>query len=297
MCYLAHDTKHMRGFVLAASAPESVAMKNFFEIVADTARAGQVAALVVIIRTRGSVPRKTGTKMLIHPDGTAVGTIGGGELKNRVKEEALKAIAQREPRIVSFTLDREKGRLDMMCGGEIDFYIEPILPAERLVTFGAGHITRALAPLLRKAGFRVSVVDDSEELLQKEAFPDVDDLILDDMERVARDLPPGPDTYVVLLTRGFSRDKAVLRGLLGKGYPYIGMIGSLRKITSMLEELHSEGQPDEVFSRLCAPIGLDIGAETPEEIALSIAVEIIAAKRGKLDPLHKQRLREAHADS
>ncbi len=272
-------------------------MENLFEIVAERVRAGQVTALVIIIRTQGSAPRKTGTKMLIHPDGTAVGTIGGGELENRVKEEALKVIAQREPRIVSFTLDRERGKLDMMCGGEIDFYIEPILPAERLVTFGAGHITRALAPLMQKAGFQVSVVDDTAELLQKEAFPGVDDLILGDMERAARELPPGPDTYVVLLTRGFSRDKAVLRGLLGKGYSYIGMIGSLRKITSMLEELRSEGQADEVFSRLCAPIGLDIGAETPEEIALSIAAEIVAVKKGKLDLSHKQRLREAHADS
>jgi xanthine dehydrogenase accessory factor len=272
-------------------------MKNLFETVADTVRAGERSALVIVIRTVGSVPRKVGTKMLIRVDGTTVGTIGGGELEKRVKDEALKAIAQREPRIVSFTLDREKGKLDMMCGGEIDFYIEPILPEARLVVFGAGHITRALAPLMQKAGFQVSVVDDSAELLQKEAFPGVDDLIMDDMERVARDLPPGPDTYVVLLTRGFSRDKAVLRGLLGKGYPYVGMIGSLRKIVSMLEELRSEGQPDEAFSRLCAPIGLDIGAETPEEIALSIAAEIVAVKKGKLDPAQKQRLREAHVGS
>jgi xanthine dehydrogenase accessory factor len=272
-------------------------MKNLFEIVADTVKDGQGVALVIVIRTHGSAPRKTGTKMLIHVDGTTVGTIGGGELEDRVKEEALKAIEQREPRIVSFTLDREKGKLDMMCGGEIDLYIEPILPAERLVIFGAGHITRALAPLAQKAGFRVSVVDDSAELMKKEAFPGAEDLILDDMERVAHDLPLGPDTYVVLLSRGFSRDKAVLRCLLGKGYPYIGMIGSPRKITSMLEELRSEGQPEEMFSRLCAPIGLDIGAETPEEIALSIAAEIIAVKRGKLDPAQKQRLREAHADS
>ena len=156
--------------------------------------------------------------------------MGGGDLEKRVIEEAIEAIKQGEPRIASFTLDMEKGKLDMMCGGKLDVYIEPILPDEKLVIFGAGHITRALAPLMQMAGFQVSVVDDSPDLLQKDKFPEIEDLKLTDMEQFARDLPSDPDTYIVILSRGFSKDEAILRQLIQKDFKYIGMIGSIRKI-------------------------------------------------------------------
>ena len=135
---------------------------------------------------------------------------------------------------------------------------------------------------MKLAGFQVSVVEDSPNLLQKDKFPETEDLVLTDMEQFARDLPSDPRTYIVLLSRGFSRDKAILTQLIQKDFKYIGMIGSLRKIEAMRGNLQEEGIPEEAFSKLRAPIGLDIGAETPEEIAISVAAEIIAAKKEKL---------------
>ena len=257
-------------------------MKNLFENIAELIKSGKPAAFAIVIKTEGSTPRKVGAKMVVLKDGKAFGTLGGGDLEKRVIEEAINAIKQGQPRIASFTLDIEKGKLDMMCGGKLDIYIEPILPDEKLVIFGAGHITQSLAPLMRGAGFQVSVVEDSPDLLEKDKFPETEDLILTDMEQFARDLPSDPGTYIVLLSRGFSRDKAILSQLIQKDFKYIGMIGSLRKINTMRGDLQKEGIPEESFSKLQAPIGLDIGAETPEEIAISIAAEIIAAKWGKL---------------
>jgi xanthine dehydrogenase accessory factor len=257
-------------------------MKGVFQIVADLIKTGESVAIATIVRTEGSTPRKPGTKMIIMKDGKIIGTMGGGDLEQRVIEEALEAIRQGEPRITSFTLDVEKGKLDMMCGGKLDVYIEPILPDAKLIIFGAGHITRSLAPLMKSAGFQVSVVEDSPDLLQKEKFPETEDLIQTDMEQFARDLPLDAHTYIVLLSRGFSRDKAILSKLIQKDFKYIGMIGSQRKIRTMEEELQKQGVPKGAFSKLQAPVGLDIGAETPEEIAISIAAEIIAAKKEKL---------------
>jgi xanthine dehydrogenase accessory factor len=258
-------------------------MKNFFEKIVEIKKSGEPAAFAIVIKIEGSTPRKVGAKMVVLKDGKAVGTLGGGDLEKRVVEEAMDAIKQGQPRIASFTFDIEKGKLDMMCGGKLDIYIEPILPDEKLVIFGAGHITRSLAPLVKLAGFQVSVVEDSPDLLQKDKFPETEDLVLTDMEEFARDLPSDSRTYIVLLSRGFSRDKAILTQLIQKDFKYIGMIGSLRKIVTMKEDLKKQGVPEEAFSKLQAPVGLDIGGETPEEIAISIAAEIIAAKRGRLN--------------
>ncbi|MGB9628982.1 MAG: XdhC family protein [Thermodesulfobacteriota bacterium] len=263
-------------------------MEDIFEKMAELKRNKKSAALLIVTKTQGSVPRKAGPKMIVLKDGTTVGSLGGGDLEKKAIEEALEAIREGKPRIASFTLDIEKGKLDMMCGGELEVYIEPILPEEKLIIFGAGHITRCLAPLMKIAGFNVSVVDDSPELLRKEMFSEIEDLILTDMEKYARELPSDPRTYIVLLSRGFSRDKEILSQLIRKDFKYIGMIGSMRKIMTMKEDLKKEGVPEEAFTKLQAPIGLDIGGETPEEIAISIAAEIIAVKKGKVEPVKKK---------
>ena len=263
-------------------------MENIFESILYLQKTGQPAALVIITRTKGSTPRRPGAKMIVLKDGKTIGTMGGGDLEKKVIEEAVKAINVGEPRITSFTLDIEKGKLDMMCGGELDVYVEPILPDERLIIFGAGHITRVLAPLMQMAGFQVSVVDDSPDLLQKEKFPEIEDLKLTDMEQFAGDISPDPNTYVVILSREFSKDETIQRQLIQKDFKYIGMIGSMRKIMTMKENLQKQGISKEAFNKLQAPIGLDIGAETPEEIAVSIAAEMIAAQKGKLDFYRKK---------
>jgi len=267
-------------------------IKNFFENIAELIKSGEPAAFAVVIKTEGSTPRRVGAKMIIVNDGKTVGTLGGGDLEKKVIEEAINAIKQGQPKIATFTLDVEKGKLDMMCGGKLDIYIEPLLPDAKLILFGAGHITRSLAPLMKGAGFKVSVVEDSPELLQKDKFPETEDLILTDMEQFAGNLPSDAQTYIVLLSRGFSRDKAILSKLIQKDFKYIGMIGSQRKIRTMEEELQKQGVPKEAFSKLHAPVGLDIGAETPEEIAISVAAEMIAAKKGKLDILKSNKRKE-----
>ncbi len=262
-------------------------MENIFEAIAGLQKTGTAAALAIVIRTEGSVPRKSGTKMIIFGDGKITGTLGGGDLENRVIEQALETIHTGVPRTVSFTLDMEKGKLDMMCGGTVEVYIEPILPSEKLIIFGAGHITRSLAPMMKKIGFHVSVVDDSPNFLKKEYFPDIEDVHIEDMEVFAESVSSDPKTYIIVLSRGFSRDKAILGQLLRKEFRYLGMIGSQRKIESMVTELKKEGIPEKIFSMLKSPVGLDIGAETPEEIAISIAGEILAIKKGKLALLGK----------
>lgn len=269
-------------------------MGDIFEAISELRETGKPLAIAIVIRTEGSVPRKPGAKMIVCKDGKIIGTLGGGDLENKVIQEALETIDKGTPRISSFTLDMEKGKLDMMCGGTVEIYIEPLFPSEKLVIFGAGHITRSLAPMMKKIGFLVSVVDDSQDFLKKEYFPDIEDVHIENMEAFAGGLSSDNKTYIVVLSRGFSRDKAVLSQLLKKQFPYIGMIGSQRKLESMIKELQEEGIPIKAFSVIKSPVGLDIGAETPEEIAISIAGEIIAVRKGKLN-LHDHKKKERKA--
>jgi len=263
-------------------------MEDVFEKIVTLKKSGTSAALAIITQTKGSTPRRAGAKMVVLKDGKTIGSLGGGDLEKRVVEESLEAIKQGAPKTATYTLDAEKGKLDMRCGGELEVYIEPILPENRLFIFGAGHITRSLAPMLQRSGFLVSLIDDSPDLLQKDKFPEIEDLRLTDMVKAARELPSDPNAYIVLLSRGFSRDEAILHQLIQKDFKYIGMIGSGKKIKAMEESLRKQGIPKEAFSKLRAPIGLDIGGETPEEIAISIAAEIIAVKKGKLEILKKK---------
>ncbi|UCD71351.1 MAG: XdhC family protein [Syntrophobacterales bacterium] len=256
-------------------------MKDFFRKLADIEKEGRRAALAIVVSTKGSTPRKAGTKMIIMEDGSTFGTLGGGGLEKKVIEESLEALKGGEARLTSFNLDGTKGNLDMMCGGEIEIYIEPIHQPEKLIIFGAGHITKALAPLMQSVGFRLTVVEDNPEVLGEDQLADMEGLISENMESYAERLPPESNTYIVLLTRGFSTDRAILEHLIGKDFRYVGMIGSRKKIRTIKEELISKGIEKEYFSKLYAPIGLDIGAETPEEIALSIAAEIISVRKGK----------------
>lgn len=160
----------------------------------------------------------------------------------------------------------------------VELYVEPVLQGPTLYLFGAGHVSKELAPLAKKVGFRVVVVDDRAEFANKERFPTVDEVIVQDFEEASRNLPLGPESYVVIVTRGHEHDYTVLRNVLGFGTKYIGMIGSKRKRDIIFEKLKGEGVPPELLSRVRSPIGLDIGAESPEEIAISIVAELIAFK-------------------
>jgi len=253
-------------------------MKEILQKLADIEKEGGQAALAIVVRTEGSTPRKAGAKMIVMQDGSSFGTLGGGGLEKKVIEESLEALKGGKTKLTSFTLE---GDLDMMCGGEIDVYIEPISQPAKLTIFGAGHITRALAPLMRSTGFRVTVVEDNPEVLGDDRLADIEEVRSEDMESYAKKLPAESNAYIVILTRGFSKDKAVLEHVIGRDFRYVGMVGSGKKIKTIKEDLISKGMDREHFSKLHAPVGLDIGAETPEEIALSIAAEIVSVRKGK----------------
>jgi xanthine dehydrogenase accessory factor len=265
-------------FHIENTACEETEMEDIYRTLAEITGKGKQAALATVVRTKGSTPRKPGAKMIIMGDGSIIGTLGGGGLEKKVIEESLETLKEGKAKLTSLALEDS---LDMMCGGEIDVFIEPINQPEKLVIFGSGHISKALALLMRPLGFRVTVVDDKLEMSEDETFSDIEGVLSEDMESYAERLPPGSDAYIIILTRSFSKDKAILERLIGKGFRYVGMVGSGRKIRTIKEDLISKGFKKDHLSKLSAPVGLDIGAETPEEIAISIAAEIISVKKGK----------------
>jgi len=251
-----------------------------FPALHEALRQGQTVALCIVVATRGSTPRRVGSKMLVYPDGRILGTVGGGETEHRVVQEALSALQEGRPRLLEYRLiDPERGDPGV-CGGEMHIYVEPIQPPPTLVVVGAGHVGRALAELGKWLGFRVVVSDDRKELCTPEAFPEADECLAVPMRDLARHLTITPQTYIALVTRGSPVDVDALPALLASPAAYIGVIGSRRRWLTTVQALRQRGVSEEAIARVHAPIGLDIAAETPREIAVSIMAEIIAAWRG-----------------
>jgi len=323
---------------------------------------GRRVALCRIVKQVGSAPRHIGTKCLVLEDGTVVGTIGGGMLEWRVREQAKGAIALGISRLIHFELKGEDvAKTDMLCGGMADVYIEPIVPQEETISFfervaemvreerrgvlltrlredlpidgdtrillaieeipgglpkeleplarelrlsepklielekekifweplippeilylfGAGHVSTCVASLAAMVGFQVVVIDDREEFANEGRFPSAKKILVLPIEEAIPRVDPGPHSYVAIITRGHIHDAAALRGVIGKDLAYIGMIGSRRKRALVYNGLMKEGVPKDLLERVHCPIGLDIGAETPEEIAVSIVAELIKVR-------------------
>jgi xanthine dehydrogenase accessory factor len=256
--------------------------REVFAAVADALARGEPAALVTIVATHGSTPQRVGAKMLVFPDGRTVGTIGGGCYENDALGKARMAITERRPRMLHYELSddfaQESG---LICGGQMDVYIEPIEPSPELYIIGAGHVGYHLARLAHEVGFRVHVIDDREKFANAERFPTADEIAVDDIPSwVARaNLPP--HAYAVIVTRGHTNDLEALRALLPGELRYLGLIGSRAKVARIFEALTADQTPAAQLARVHAPIGLDIGAVTPQEIAVSILAELIAVKHGK----------------
>ncbi len=247
---------------------------------AQAVETDQPVALCLIVATRGSTPRRVGSKMLVYPDGRIVGTVGGGETEHRVVQEALAALQDGRPRLLTYRLvDPQRGDPGV-CGGEMHIYVEPLQPPPTLVIVGAGHVGRALAHLAKWLGFRVLVTDDRAELCTPEAFPEADACLAVAARDLPQHIPLTPQTYIALVTRGSPVDVEALPPLLDSPVAYIGVIGSRRRWLTTVQALRERGVSDEAIRRVHAPIGLDIAAETPEEIAVSIMAEIIAVRRG-----------------
>ena len=243
---------------------------------------GEPAALVTIVRSSGSTPQRTGAKMLVYPDGRIVGTIGGGCYENDAIGRARDAIATGTPALVKYDLNddfvQESG---LICGGQMEVYIDPIAAAPALYIVGAGHVGWHLARYAGEAGFRIHVVDDREKFANTERFPTAQAIEVDDIGAWLHraDLPAS--AYAVVVTRGHTHDFEAIRALAARDLRYLGLIGSRAKVARIFDALEAEGMPAECLARVHAPIGLAIGAITPAEIAISILAELIAVRHGK----------------
>jgi xanthine dehydrogenase accessory factor len=247
---------------------------------AEALRHGEAVALVTVVRSQGSTPQRAGAKMLVYADGRTVGTIGGGCYENDAFWKAREALASGRPSLVHYELNDDFAQENgLICGGRMDVHIDPLAPDPRLYIVGAGHVGLHLARAATEAGFRLHVVDDRDKFANVERFPGADIVVEPIPEWLHRaELPP--TAYVVVVTRGHQHDLDALRALAARDLRYLGLIGSRAKVARIYEALAAEGMPAECLQRVHAPIGLEIGAVTPAEIAISILAELIAVRRG-----------------
>jgi xanthine dehydrogenase accessory factor len=257
--------------------------REVFAAIAEALERGETAALVTIVSARGSTPQRVGAKMLVFADGRTIGTIGGGCYESDAFGKARDAITARKPQLVHYELSDDFAQeTGLICGGQMDVYIEPIEPSPELYIIGGGHVGYHLARLAHEVGFRVHVVDDREKFANRERFPTAEEVVADDIPTwlAAATLPP--HAYAVIVTRGHTNDLEALRALAPRELRYLGLIGSRAKVARVYDALTADGVPAEQLTRIHAPIGLDIGAVTPQEIAVSILAELIAVKHGKI---------------
>jgi xanthine dehydrogenase accessory factor len=253
---------------------------DIYEEIVKLGREGRRGALATIVNVRGSIPSFKTAKMLVRDDGSIFGTIGGGCVEAEVWQAARQVMAEEKPRTLTFNLNQDpKYDTGLVCGGTLDIFIEPILPLALLYIFGAGHVSTSLYRTGKSAGFEVIVVDDRTAYANRERFPEAQEVIAEDFDQAMARLTPKESSYIVIVTRGHRDDMRVLRWAVQTKARYVGMIGSKRKTIAIFRELQKEGLPASLFERVHAPIGLDIGAVTPEEIAVSITAELIAVRR------------------
>ncbi len=253
---------------------------DIYEQIVQLRRQGRRGAVATITNVRGSIPSFQTAKMLVRDDGSIAGTIGGGCVEAEVWQAAREVMEEEKPRSLTFNLNNNpKYDTGLVCGGTLEIFIEPVLPPARLYIFGAGHVAYNLYKVAIIAGFEVVVIDDRESYANGERFPEACDVIADDFEAVTARLEPPEGAYIVIVTRGHRDDMRVLRWAVNARARYLGMIGSKRKTISIYKELEKEGIPAEKFAGVHAPVGLEIGAVTPEEIAVAIVAEMIAERR------------------
>jgi xanthine dehydrogenase accessory factor len=253
---------------------------DLYEEIVKLRQEGRRGAVATIVNVRGSIPSFETAKMLVRDDGSIVGTIGGGCVEADVWQAAREVMESEKPRTLTFNLNQDpKYDTGLVCGGTLDIFVEPILPPALLYIFGAGHISVNLYKVARNAGFDVCVVDDRAAYANRERFADANEVIAEDFDQAMARLAPSESSYIVIVTRGHRDDLRVLRWAVQTRAKYIGMIGSKRKTITIFRALTEEGLAPELFERVHAPVGLDIGAVTPEEIAVAITAELIAARR------------------
>src|SRR5437667_3946372 len=261
---------------------------DLFEEIVKMRRGGQRGALATIVHTNGSIPSYESSRMLVREDGSIAGTIGGGCVEAEVWAAAKEVMQNESPRKMVFHLKNEASYDNgLICGGTLEVFVEPILPQPILYLFGGGHVSMAVAKAASASGFAIGVVDDREAFANKERFPMAQE-IYSSYEEAFERLHPNAATYLVIVTRGHKEDMRVLAWAVRTEARYVGMIGSKRKVLSVYKALENEGYKPKEFERVYAPMGLEIGALSPEEIAVSIAAELIAVRRNAESGTHKK---------
>jgi len=255
-------------------------MTDIYQEIVRIKAEGEEAALVTVVLATGSTPREEGAKMLVRADGSILGTIGGGSLEAQVIEEAVKVIKQSKPKRLHFALTAKKVEEEgMLCGGELEVFIEPILTPPTLYLFGGGHISLPLAKMGKLLGFKIAVIDDRAEFANPDRFPEAGIVLAEDYTKTFSKLKIDKSSYIVIVTRNHQYDNMVLEWAVGTPAKYIGMIGSKTKVKTIFSHLLAKGITNQQLDRVYAPIGLEIKAQTPEEIAISILAEIVKVHR------------------
>jgi xanthine dehydrogenase accessory factor len=253
---------------------------DIFAEIARLRKEGRKAALATIIQVQGSIPSYESSKILIRDDGSIVGTVGGGCVEAEVWSVAQDVMREEKPRRLHFNLNANPEYDNgLICGGSLDIFVEPILTTPTLYLFGGGHVSLYVSKIASLAGFDVVVTDDREAFASQQRFPEASETYAGPWEEIFPRLKISEHSFLVLVTRGHKGDLTCLRWALTTPARYIGMIGSKRKFIEITKVLESEGVPPENLERVHSPIGLDIGALTPEEIAVAIVAEIIAFRR------------------
>jgi len=241
---------------------------------------GQKCALATIVDVRGSIPSHETAKLLVREDGSMLGTVGGGCVEAEVWNAAREVIESEKPKHLTFHLNQEAAYdSGLTCGGQLDVFVEPLIPPPRLFIFGAGHVSKSLSKIANLAGFTTVVIDDRESFANRERFPEAEEVHAGEYEEVFPKLAIRDTSYILIVTRGHRDDLRVLRWAVSTPARYVAMIGSKRKVIGVVKELEKEGIPRSAFERIHAPMGLEIGAVTPEEIAVSVVAEMIAVRR------------------
>ncbi|MBN2800025.1 MAG: XdhC family protein [Deltaproteobacteria bacterium] len=241
------------------------------------ASGGEPVALVTLVSTSASTPREVGAKMLVRGDGSIDGTIGGGRLEALAIEQALEVHQTGLARLEDLSLLD----LDMECGGKVRVFIELLTVPPRLLLFGGGHVAREVSIIATRLGLAVHVVDDREEWANPTRFPEAAaTLAVPFLDGLAQ-LGVRSTDRVVIVTRGHAHDQEVLQAVVDRGALYLGMIGSKRKVLLALKALEEAGVSPEALAAIHAPIGLDLGGDSPAEIAVAVSAEMIAAVHGK----------------
>jgi xanthine dehydrogenase accessory factor len=266
---------------------------EIFAAIGEALTKGEEVALITIVASNGSTPQRVGAKMLVFADGRTVGTIGGGCYEHDALGKAREALRTRRAVTAKYDLNDDFAQdAGLICGGQMEVFIEPLEAPPALYIFGAGHVGYYLARAASESGFEVHVIDDRAAFANRERFPFAASVVVDDIPTWLAQATLPASAYAVIVTRGHRNDLDTLEHLAPRELRYLGLIGSRAKVARIYDQLLGEGRATiEQLSRVHAPIGLDIGAVTPQEIAISITAQLIAVRRGKAGDLADASLR------